>query len=154
MCPCGVGTIYSVLTAGGLNVDERLSLDAPVFVRYQLPDGGLNCEEAAYLRETPHRLAGLDPPAAGGGDAPRPRAHARGRAFLARGAAYLLERQLHISKSTGEVINEDWLDPDVSALLRIRRAASAPIRDPLGRKRASKKLSVASIQASVAASPQ
>ena len=150
MCPCGVGTIYSVLTAGGLNVDERLPWMRPWFVRYQLPDGGLNCEEAAYLRETPHSslVSTLPPLEAVMLHAPAPTPEEE--AFLARGAAYLLERQLHISKSTGEVINEDWLIPTFPRFYEydVLRALQFVTRWAETRQQ---KLSVASIQASVAA---
>jgi len=48
-CHCALGTMYQVLTACGVDVDTALPWIKPWFVRYQMADGGLNCDETAYL---------------------------------------------------------------------------------------------------------
>jgi hypothetical protein len=48
-CHCALGTMYQVLTACGVDVDAALPWLVPWFVRYQMADGGLNCDETAYL---------------------------------------------------------------------------------------------------------
>lgn len=116
MCHCGLGTVVQVLDACGVDALGRLPWVLPWCLRYQLPDGGLNCDEATYTRPTPRgsvvstlplleaalRLA----PGAPGAFAPEV------GAFLDRGAEYLLARRLWRSVSRGGApIHEGWLRP-------------------------------------------
>lgn len=48
-CHCQLGNIYQILKTKGIDVDARLPWIRPWFLIYQLPDGGLNCDEGAYL---------------------------------------------------------------------------------------------------------
>jgi hypothetical protein len=48
-CHCALGCMDQVLAACGVDVDRELPWFAPWFERYQMRDGGLNCDEAAYL---------------------------------------------------------------------------------------------------------
>lgn len=48
-CHCALGCIDQVLAACGVDVDRALPWIAPWYARYQLTDGGLNCDESAYL---------------------------------------------------------------------------------------------------------
>lgn len=50
-CHCALGAMVPVLAATGIDVDRALPWIKPWFVRYQMADGGLNCDDAAY-RET------------------------------------------------------------------------------------------------------
>ena len=52
-CHCQLGTMHQLLTAYGIDVDNRLPWLRPWYLRYQLSDGGLNCDEAAYTRAIP-----------------------------------------------------------------------------------------------------
>ncbi len=47
-CPCAFGNIYQILSATGLKVDTELPWARGWFLNYQMPDGGLNCDEDAY----------------------------------------------------------------------------------------------------------
>jgi hypothetical protein len=47
-CHCQIGNIYRVLSAWGVDVDVELPWIRPWFVRYQMTDGGFNCDESAY----------------------------------------------------------------------------------------------------------
>ena len=49
-CHCALGTMYTVLVACGVDVDHALPWIKPWFVRYQMADGGLNCDDAAYRK--------------------------------------------------------------------------------------------------------
>jgi hypothetical protein len=49
LCHCGLASIDQVLAACGVNVDRALPWVVPWFTRYQMPDGGYNCDEGAYL---------------------------------------------------------------------------------------------------------
>lgn len=59
-CHCQLGNVYQVLAAWGVNVDSELPWIRPWFLRYQMPDGGLNCDNNAYLvkDEVPSSMVG------------------------------------------------------------------------------------------------
>lgn len=107
-CHCQLGTLYCLLLACGVDVDTELPWIRPWFVKYQLPDGGLNCDEAVYSRDTPHSsIVSTLPPleAVLSADEWTPEEER----FLDRGAEYLLQRRLFRSLSKGGVvINESW----------------------------------------------
>ena len=48
-CHCQLGNVYRVLAGRGVDVDQELPWIRPWFLKYQMPDGGLNCDESAYL---------------------------------------------------------------------------------------------------------
>ncbi len=50
-CPCSLGNIYQILSAAGADMDTALPWARSWFLRYQMPDGGLSCDEEAYLAE-------------------------------------------------------------------------------------------------------
>ncbi|MGZ3747538.1 MAG: hypothetical protein ACXWRE_09210 [Pseudobdellovibrionaceae bacterium] len=50
-CHCAVGSMDQVLFYAGIDVDSELPWMRPWMIRYQLPDGGLNCDERAYTKE-------------------------------------------------------------------------------------------------------
>lgn len=110
-CHCALGTMFQVLTACGLDVDAALPWVRPWFLKYQLPDGGLNCDEAAYLKPVPKSspLSTLPPLEAVLFCTPRPFTAAE-EAFLDRGAGYLVSHRLvRAASGAGRVIDESWL---------------------------------------------
>ena len=112
-CHCALGTMYRVLAARGVDVDGRIPHLRPWFLRYQLTDGGLNCDEAVYTKDKPHSsiVSTLPPLEAILFDTDRSRTPEED-AFLDRGAAYLLKRKLFRSVSGGgKIIDESWLEP-------------------------------------------
>jgi hypothetical protein len=54
MCHCGLGIMYQVLRAAGVDIDAAWPWTRPWFAKYQLPDGGWNCDEAVYTKEVKH----------------------------------------------------------------------------------------------------
>ncbi|HEY4181274.1 MAG TPA: hypothetical protein VGM90_30725 [Kofleriaceae bacterium] len=62
-CHCQLGTIDQVLAARGVDVDAALPWLRPWFDRYQMADGGLNCDEKMYLvdGEVPSSMVGTIP---------------------------------------------------------------------------------------------
>lgn len=94
VCHCALGTMYQVLAACGIDVERALPWITPWFVRYQMADGGLNCDESAYLQigECPSSMVGTVAPleavllGAMRTDA--------GRAFVERSSSFLIERGL------------------------------------------------------------
>lgn len=112
-CHCQLGTLYQILAACGVDVDSRLPWIRPWFPRYQLPDGGLNCDEGAYTRPVPHSSIVSTLPALEAVLVAARRPLSRGEEeFLDRGAAYLIARKLWRSVSRGgAVIDEAWARP-------------------------------------------
>jgi hypothetical protein len=53
-CHCALGTMSLVLVACEIDVDRALPWVEPWFVRYQMGDGGLSCDETAYLAQGEH----------------------------------------------------------------------------------------------------
>ncbi len=59
-CHCQLGNVYQVLSACGVDVDSVLPWLRPWFLRYQMADGGLSCDNEAYLvkDEVPSSMVG------------------------------------------------------------------------------------------------
>lgn len=118
MCHCAIGCMVQVLEACGTDVDRALPWARPWFVRYQMADGGLNCDDSAYCvtDECPSSMVGtiapfeamlLGEPAAWS---------AERRTFLERAAAFLVERMLMRGSQTTHNADEReaahaWLQP-------------------------------------------
>ena len=102
-CHCQIGNLYQVLAAAGVDVDREIPWLRGWFVKYQLPDGGLNCDESVYTRETPCSSITSTLPCLEAvlRAAPKPLS-AEELAFLDRGAEYLMRHRLYLRKSTGE----------------------------------------------------
>lgn len=110
-CHCQLGNAYRLLRAAGVDPDAALPWVRPWFLRYQLPDGGLNCDEAAYRRPTPRSSFLSTLPALEAIlSATRPLSDAE-RLFLARGARWLTDRGLFRSLSKRAVARAEFLLP-------------------------------------------
>lgn len=101
-CHCQLGTVYQVLATRGVDVDAELPWIRPWFLRYQMADGGLNCDNDAYLvqGECPSSMVGT----IGVFEAillhtKRPWTPEE-TAFLARGAEFLAKRELRFGSGT------------------------------------------------------
>jgi hypothetical protein len=59
-CHCQLGNVYQVVAACGVDVDAELPWIRPWFLAYQMADGGLNCDNDAYLvtHECPSSMVG------------------------------------------------------------------------------------------------
>jgi hypothetical protein len=115
-CHCAIGSIHQVLAACGVDVDSAVPWIPPWLIRYQMADGGLNCDSDAYLRtdECPSSMVGTVPlfEAMLGRRDWTPDE----RVFAERAAGFLIERQLtQGSRSTHNAPERDaavaWLDP-------------------------------------------
>lgn len=110
LCHCALGTLDRVATSCGLNVDAEMPWVRGWYVKYAMPDGGFNCDEAAYLRPTPRSSflstlpvleVLLDRTEHSGEEA----------AVLDRGAKYLLDRHLCRSISKNQIADPSFLQP-------------------------------------------
>jgi hypothetical protein len=101
-CHCQLGTMYQVLAGCGIDVDRAVPWFAPWFVRYQMADGGLNCDDTAYAckDECPSSMVGTIAPFEAM-TLGRPEAWSAERArFVDRAVAFLIERQLRLGSPT------------------------------------------------------
>ena len=51
LCFCAAGSLYQMLFNYGIDVDQKIPWLREWFTKYQLPDGGYNCNEDAYTKE-------------------------------------------------------------------------------------------------------
>jgi len=110
-CHCAVGNIYQVLFNAGVDVDQQLPWMRPWFLRHQLPDGGLNCDEKVYTKAIPKSSIVTTVACLEAVLFCRKGILSQDEvAFLNRGANYLIKQKLFRKFSTGEVIDKDWLE--------------------------------------------
>jgi len=117
-CHCALGSMDQVLTACGIEVDRELPWVLPWYLRYQMRDGGLNCDETAYL---------VTDECASSMVATVPIFEAMLRrgasAWLDRGAAFLVERALYLGSPTRHNADERA----AAALVRWAELARLPL---------------------------
>lgn len=110
LCHCQVASAWQMLSACGVDVDRELPWMGRWFVRYQMADGGLNCDTDAYLvkGECPSSMVGsvpsLEAMLLGELDADR-------EAFVDRAAAFLIERRLTRGSPTQHNAEERLREP-------------------------------------------
>lgn len=109
-CHCALGNVYRALKACGADVDARAPWIRAWLLRYQLPDGGLNCDDRAYaeggagsssIQSTLPALEAIL-------DSELPYTPAE-EDFLDRGADYLIKRRLARRRRDGKVMDPDFL---------------------------------------------
>lgn len=109
LCHCGLGNMYQTLAARGLDLDARAPWMRAWFLHYQLPDGGLNCDEKAYAgggaSSVQSTLPALEAVLAAGRPLTPIEEH-----FVDRGAEYLLERRLAFRLRDGQLMDPSFLD--------------------------------------------
>lgn len=109
-CHCGLGNMYQVLRERGLDVDAKAPWIRRWFPHYQLPDGGLNCDERAYEKggasSIQSTLPALEAVLRGAKGSHTPSEEA----FLDRGAQYLIERRLAFRRRDGKPMDEAFLE--------------------------------------------
>jgi hypothetical protein len=108
-CHCQLGEIEQVFTACGVNIDERLPFLRSWYQRYQLPDGGLNCDEAVYLKDKPSSsIVSTLPPLEAVLFSRASTMSMEERELLDRGGRYLIDKKLCRSATSNAILNEDW----------------------------------------------
>ncbi len=108
-CHCSLGIMYQVLRDCGHDVDAKAPWIRRWFLHYQLPDGGLNCDDKAYASggasSIQSTIAALEAVLRGAKGSHTPAEEA----FLDRGAAYLMERRLAYRRNGGAVMKPEFL---------------------------------------------
>lgn len=108
-CHCALGSMEQVLYAAGINVDDQLPWIREWYLKYQLPDGGMNCDEGAYTRQLKKSsIVSTLPPLEAVLFCTRGELTHSEIAFLDEGAKYLIWRHLFRNATTREIIDEDW----------------------------------------------
>jgi len=107
-CHCALGNMYQTLGACGIDLDARAPWMRAWFLRYQLPDGGLNCDDRAYEKGTASSIQSTLPVLEAVVRTPRPLTLAE-EEFLDRGAEYLIERRLVCRRSDGRPMDAEFL---------------------------------------------
>ena len=108
LCHCGLGNMAQTLEASGVDLDARAPWIRAWFLRYQLPDGGLNCDERAYEKGTASSIQSTLPALEAVVRTPRALTIAE-EEFLDRGAQYLIDRSLVRRRGDGRPMNPDFL---------------------------------------------
>jgi len=108
-CHCALGTMHQVLAACGVDVAAALPWVLPWYPRYQMADGGANCDGDAYLVDecASSMVATI---------APFEAMLARDDEFVERAAAFLIERRLMLGSPSQHNADErgaavGWLRP-------------------------------------------
>ncbi len=109
-CHCQLGTMHQLLANYGINVESRLFWFRSWYLQYQMKDGGLNCDEAAYTRAVPKSsVVSTLPPLEAVLNCTARDFTVPEIAFLDQGANYLIQKRLFRTASTGQVIDPTWL---------------------------------------------
>ncbi|MCM2304833.1 MAG: hypothetical protein NDJ72_09035 [Elusimicrobia bacterium] len=109
LCHCALGNMYQALSARGLDLDARAPWMRAWFLHYQLPDGGLNCDEKAYETGGSSSVQSTMPALEAVLAAGRPLTPVEEH-FVDRGAEYLLERRLAFRLRDAQLMDPSFLD--------------------------------------------
>jgi hypothetical protein len=109
LCHCGLGNMYQTLAACGLDLDSRSPWMRAWFLHYQLPDGGLNCDDKAYEKGGASSVQSTLPALEAVLCAGRPLTPSEEH-FVDLGAEYLLERRLAFRRRDAQVMSPAFLD--------------------------------------------
>ena len=108
-CHCQLGNMYQILRSHRKDIDQLLPWIRPWFLKYQLPDGGLNCEDDAYRISMKSSIASSLPVfEAMMMVAEESELTEQEVAFLERGVAYVVAHRL-VYKTSGEIMDADFL---------------------------------------------
>lgn len=108
-CHCQLGNMYQILRSHRADIDMHMPWVRPWFIKYQLPDGGLNCEDDAYRESLKSSVASSLPVfeammmVAEAGELSNEEEQ-----FMAKGIKYLIDHRL-VYKTTGGLMDEDFL---------------------------------------------
>ena len=117
-CHCALGCMAQVLAACGRDVDRELPWIESWLVRYQMADGGLNCDESAYrvTDECASSMVGTVAPLEAMLLGRREAWSAARAAFVERAGRFLIGRKAMLGSSTVHNADErvsqaGWLQP-------------------------------------------
>ncbi|MEO8703790.1 MAG: hypothetical protein ABI867_27315 [Kofleriaceae bacterium] len=109
-CHCAMGSLIQILAACGVDSYREMPWATPWFPRYQMADGGLNCDSDAYLveGETPSSMVGTVPALEAVLLGPWTPEYL---AFADRAAAFLIERRVMLGSQSTHNAEERTREP-------------------------------------------
>jgi hypothetical protein len=117
-CHCQMANYYRVLAGWGVNVDKELPWIRPWLLKYQMADGGLNCDSSAYCvpDEVPSSMVGTIAAFEAILLHTRHAWSPEEVAFLERAARFLMDRKLMLGSNTRHNAEEraaapSWMRP-------------------------------------------
>jgi len=110
-CHCELAVYYMILKAYDCDLDHELPWIREWLLKYQLPDGGLNCDPDAYIHSGKSSIISTLPPLEAILWHTNRDFTEKEAIFLDEGARYLIEHRLICSKHEGNIIEKDWLKP-------------------------------------------
>ena len=116
ICHCALGTITKLFILMEFDIKKDMDWVLPWFEKYQLPDGGYNCEESVYTSEKPRSSFLSTLPILEAlleyGESEKGELTPVQLEILKKGADYFLKRKLFRSLSKGmKIISQSWLEP-------------------------------------------
>lgn len=111
LCHCAMGSMVSVLLQNDIDVLDALPWISPWIERYQMDDGGFNCDEEAYTRLRPVSSLVSTLPMLELLTLLHSRALLDVEEPLARGYQYLIAHRFVRSQRSGEILDNSWLAP-------------------------------------------
>jgi len=108
MCHCALGNMCRLMELCGYEVDKQIPWFGDWCERYQLPDGGYNCDEAAYTKSKKSSFLSTLPMLEAMLSIYKRAGYESINKSLEAGAQYLLNHAVYKS-STGKLITEVWL---------------------------------------------
>ena len=108
MCHCALGSMYRVFEECGIEVRTRLPWWYNWLQKYQLPDGGYNCDEAAYTKSRKSSFLSTLPMLEAMLIVYQKTHNSYIKPLLDKGAQYLLKHSVYKS-SSGKLIAGIWL---------------------------------------------
>ncbi|WP_245700176.1 hypothetical protein [Paenibacillus glacialis] len=110
-CHCELAVYYMILMAYGCDLDKELPWIREWFLTHQLPDGGLNCDPAAYIHSHKSSMVSTLPPLEAILRYTDRAFTEKEEHFLDQGARYLIEHRLVCSRQDRHIIDMEWLKP-------------------------------------------
>ena len=108
-CHCQLGNMYQILRTIKSDIDTHIPWIRPWFLKYQLPDGGLNCEDEAYRHSKKSSIASSLPVfEAMMLCAEQSELSEEETLFLDQAAKYVIDHHL-IYKTSGEMMDPDFI---------------------------------------------
>jgi hypothetical protein len=109
ICHCAAGTILQVINAVDPSYITPMQWLRDYLLLYQLPDGGLNCDESVYTNDAPKSsIVSTLPPLEAILRTSDGTFSEKELNFLDAGARYLIRHRL-VRKSSGEFMDASWL---------------------------------------------
>ncbi|MFN8672291.1 MAG: hypothetical protein U0457_09470 [Candidatus Sericytochromatia bacterium] len=111
ICHCALGSMYKLLSKSNIDINKKLPWFDEWFEKYQLPDGGFNCDEAVYTKEKPNSSIISSLPILEAILYYKSDLNKKDLEILQKGVNYLLNKKLFKKESNNEIINNNWIKP-------------------------------------------